>query len=358
MQSTKLILIGGFLGAGKTSLMARTAEILKGQGKTVGLITNDQASDLVDTAFLSDQENEVREVSGSCFCCNYPGFADAIDDLTEKTHCDITLAEPVGSCTDLSATIMQPTKDKYAQVIDLAPLTVLADPERLRAILDGVYSTASYIITRQFDEADIILVNKIDLLNDDEAAELRARAQERWPHAQVLTASVKDGTGIEEWLAAVQAASKAGQNLAVVDYDEYAAGEAAYGWLNLTYSLGKAEAGYAGAAQSLLDALAAGFQEKGVGVGHVKFLLQGAEHAWMGNFTGGAEPSMLRVEEQESEEYSLTVNARAEMMPLSLEKLVVHTVDAAVDGFEVTDIRVRVLIPGRPNPTYRYDEVI
>lgn len=358
MQGTKLILIGGFLGSGKTSLMARAAQILKGQGKTVGLITNDQASDLVDTALLSDQENEVREVSGSCFCCNYPGFADAIDDLTEKTHCDITLAEPVGSCTDLSATIMQPTKDKYAQVIDLAPLTVLADPERLRAILDGVYSTASYIITKQFDEADIILVNKTDLLGDAETADLRKRAQERWPRAKVLAASVKEGTGIEEWLDVVQAASEAGQNLAVVDYDEYAAGEAAYGWLNLTYSLGKAEAGYAEAAQSLLDALAAGFQEKGVGIGHVKFLLQGAEHAWMGNFTGGAEAPMLRTESQESEKYFLTVNARAEMMPLSLERLVVRAVDAAVDGFEVTDIRVRVLIPGRPNPTYRYDEVI
>ena len=67
MQSTKLILIGGFLGAGKTSLMARAARVLKGQGKTVGLITNDQASDLVDTAFLSDRKTRSGRFRGAAF---------------------------------------------------------------------------------------------------------------------------------------------------------------------------------------------------------------------------------------------------------------------------------------------------
>ncbi len=52
-MKTKLILVGGFLGAGKTTLLWEAARRLGAAGQAVGLITNDQAPDLVDTAFLS-----------------------------------------------------------------------------------------------------------------------------------------------------------------------------------------------------------------------------------------------------------------------------------------------------------------
>jgi G3E family GTPase len=49
----KLILVGGFLGAGKTTLLAEAAKRLAKEGKSVGLITNDQAPELVDTRLLT-----------------------------------------------------------------------------------------------------------------------------------------------------------------------------------------------------------------------------------------------------------------------------------------------------------------
>ncbi|MBQ1332850.1 MAG: cobalamin synthesis protein P47K, partial [Lachnospiraceae bacterium] len=52
MNPTKLILVGGFLGSGKTTLLHTAAGILKKRGFPVGPITNDQASGLVDTAYL------------------------------------------------------------------------------------------------------------------------------------------------------------------------------------------------------------------------------------------------------------------------------------------------------------------
>lgn len=51
MSPTRIIFVGGFLGAGKTTLLWRAAELLARRGKRVGLITNDQAPDLVDTKF-------------------------------------------------------------------------------------------------------------------------------------------------------------------------------------------------------------------------------------------------------------------------------------------------------------------
>ncbi|MBM4165271.1 MAG: cobalamin synthesis protein P47K, partial [Lentisphaerae bacterium] len=129
-MQTKLILVGGFLGSGKTTLLWEAARRLTGRGHSVGLVTNDQAPDLVDTAFLSRSGAGVQEVSGSCFCCNFGGFINAVKSLIDQ-QADIIIAEPVGSCTDLSATILQPVKDQHP-AIDLAPLTVLADPGRVR----------------------------------------------------------------------------------------------------------------------------------------------------------------------------------------------------------------------------------
>ena len=154
MSKIKLILVGGFLAAGKTTMLNTLAGRLTGRGFKVGLITNDQAADLVDTAILTRTGLEVREVSGSCFCCNFPGFMASVQSLIDA-GANLIIAEPVGSCTDLSATIPQPIKDKFAD-LDLAPLTVLIDPVRLKEAMDLVrtltHPDALYIVKRQLEE--------------------------------------------------------------------------------------------------------------------------------------------------------------------------------------------------------------
>lgn len=356
MNRTKLLLVGGFLGAGKTSLLWRAANLLRQRGERVGLITNDQAAGLVDTAFLEGGENLVREVSGSCFCCNFPGFAAAISSLAEQNGGGVIVAEPVGSCTDLSATLMQPLKEKYAAEIDLAPLTVLADPARLRGILDGTASAAAYIGEKQFEEADILLINKLDLLGAEEAAVLAERAAARWPRARVMTASAAAGEGVRAWLDEVLRRQPAGTHLAEVDYDTYAEGEAAYGWLNASYVPEAAPALDAMPAK-LLAALGAAFDARNAAVGHVKFLLQSGCCRWVGNLTGRSETASLRKSACPTREPSLTVNARVELSPDELRELVTSAVAAAMEGVPYRESAMRCLIPGRPNPTYRCSTV-
>jgi len=104
MPKTQVILVGGFLGAGKTTLLARATEQLVRQGKRVGLITNDQAANLVDTAILKEVSDAVQEVAGGCFCCRFDELMAAMDQLVEAGVPDVLIGEPVGSCTDLSAT--------------------------------------------------------------------------------------------------------------------------------------------------------------------------------------------------------------------------------------------------------------
>src|SRR5438309_8095938 len=110
MNRPTVILVGGFLGAGKTTLLAAAAERLAAQGKRVALVTNDQAANLVDTAVLKERDLPVDEVSGGCFCCKFDDLIAAMDHLVGAKQPEVVLGEPVGSCTDLSATVMQPMK--------------------------------------------------------------------------------------------------------------------------------------------------------------------------------------------------------------------------------------------------------
>ena len=81
---TRLIFVGGFLGAGKTTLLYEVTNILKDRGKKVGLITNDQAPDLVDTSLLEQIGINVAEVSGSCFCCDFKALRKAMEKVSSE----------------------------------------------------------------------------------------------------------------------------------------------------------------------------------------------------------------------------------------------------------------------------------
>ena len=94
----RYIMIGGFLGAGKTTALERLARHLTSRGLSVGLITNDQGSELVDTAMLRARGFITEEIPGGCFCCRFNSLTEAAERLTAVARPDVFIAEPVGSC--------------------------------------------------------------------------------------------------------------------------------------------------------------------------------------------------------------------------------------------------------------------
>ena len=180
-KQTRLIIAGGFLGAGKTTLIWDVAQRLMAKGLRVGLITNDQAPELVDSRLLRQANLQVQEVAGSCFCCNFDGFTDAIKKLRKEVEADVILAEPVGSCADLTATIIRPMKKYLDTEVLVSPLTVLSDPLRLRSIIyggdGGLHEDAAYIYRKQLEESEIILITKTDLLSESELEKLKKHYQ-------------------------------------------------------------------------------------------------------------------------------------------------------------------------------------
>ena len=241
MNQTKLIITGGFLGAGKTTLIWEVAQRLMSQGLRVGLITNDQAPELVDSRLLKQADLKVAEVSGSCFCCNFNGFVDAIKSLRSDVEADVILAEPVGSCADLTATIVRPLKKYHNTEVIVSPLTVLSDPIRLKSILyggdGGLHEDAAYIYRKQLEESEVILITKTDLLSEDELQKLIKDTQACFHGTKVMAASTQNGTGIREWFDEVSNRQGEGTKILDINYDKYAHGEAVLGWLNGTVAL-------------------------------------------------------------------------------------------------------------------------
>jgi Ni2+-binding GTPase involved in maturation of urease and hydrogenase len=359
----QLILVGGFLGSGKTTLLARAASHLQATGERVALITNDQAPDLVDTALLRRGGFAVGEVSGGCFCCKFDALEQSLAKAVSEDHVDVVLGEPVGSCTDLSATVLQPLKHLHADRYRLAPLTVLVDPirlkeafqvERARVFRDSVY----YILQKQLEEADAIAINKSDLISFAEASDLESVVRDRFPETPVFSISAKTGAGFDSWLAFVRSGVRPGLRIADVDYDVYAQGEAELGWLNARVEVEAAElVDWHAFAGKLVRNLKESLGESDAEVAHVKVLLSAESGSVGANLTSGAsEPAIFGGVNRKSREAEVILNARVHMAPERLRALVERSVRATANE----DVTTRILSldsfsPSRPRPTHRYD---
>lgn len=365
----RLILIGGFLGSGKTTLLWQAARELAARGMRVGLVTNDQAPGLVDTKLLESRGFAAEEVAGSCFCCNFLGLIQAARKVGARLDADVVLAEPVGSCADLSATILQPLKAVYDQEFTLSPFSVLADPVRLRELLTGTdrasHPNASYIVRKQLEEADVIVVNKVDELDAAARRQLEQLIEGAFPGRDVCWLSALQGTGVVEWLDGVLSGGDAGRRVVEVDYDRYADGEAVFGWLNAVVALtsGEDRVDWPGFCRDLLRVLQQACREAGAEVGHVKLLLSGPAGYCVGNLTR----THGRISVQDSwqprgdppGQAVMTLNARVVMAPAELERLVRGAFSAACGEAVKADFRALAsLSPGRPKPTYRYGDVV
>lgn len=362
-QETRLILVGGFLGAGKTTLLSEITGRLMTAGKKVGLITNDQAAELVDTAFLLKTTQNVAEVSGSCFCCNFNGFINSIRKVGEQSDADILIAEPVGSCTDLSSTLVQPLKKLYANELLLSPLTVLADPLKLEDILNGgnagLHKSAAYIYRKQLEESDVVLVTKTDTIEKARLEFLKEKLKTIYPHTKVMAISSKTGEGVDKWLKYVLNHSNTKHKSIEVDYKIYAEGEAVLGWLNTSIFLRGNQINWDEFATRFLSEISQQVKNMNLSVGHIKIILQNGANYLVGNIVNDLGTIEIRGKGDVSDQAQMIINARVELPPDQLETIVDESLGYAVsDRIEMEIIARKCISPGYPNPTYRFTRIL
>ena len=362
----RYIMIGGFLGAGKTTAVARLAALLHARGRRVGLITNDQGSNLVDTAMLRARGFATEEIPGGCFCCRFASLVDAAGKLTTATRPDVFVAEPVGSCTDLVATVTYPLRRIYGDRFTIAPLSVLVDPQRALRVLGlsegrAFSDKVLYIYRKQLEEADLIVINKVDALAPGDLARLRSGLAREFPHAEILTVSARTGDGIDAWFERLVAHDQVARQVMQVDYEVYADGEALLGWLNATVEVAS-EGEFD--ANELLAALARDLQARlgaaGGEVAHLKMTFSPSgglnDLAVVNLVRSDFVPELSLRLDQRCTGGQLIVNLRAEAAPEALRAALepaVAALPAAFPGLRARVDHLEHFRPGKPQPTHR-----
>ena len=363
MKRLRFILIGGFLGAGKTTTMARLARHYAARGQRVGLVTNDQAQDLVDTNSLRAQGFATEEVAGACFCCRFHDLMDKVICLAKGERPDVILAEPVGSCTDLVATVVQPLRDLYGDRFEVAPYAVLFKPSQGLRILrnesgSGFSPKAAYIFRKQLEEADAIVVNRIDEMAPAERRELADLTAKEYPGTPVLSMSAKTGEGFDGLTELLDQQGAFGRKILDIDYDVYAEGEAEMGWLNAAATLTAGRPfDLDGLLMTLVGRLREAFAGLGVEPGHLKVIgLRDGSFGVANLVSSGMRPELSLPSHGRAEEAEVIVNARVAADPVVIEQQVRQALASVAEEYGAkAEVRsLQSFRPGRPTPTHRY----
>ncbi|MFZ0301537.1 MAG: GTP-binding protein [Terracidiphilus sp.] len=310
-----IVIVGGFLGSGKTSLILSAARLLEKRGLRCAVILNDQGVELVDTRHAEIEGVLARDVTGGCFCCRLSDLMSMIEELRSRAV-DVIFAEPVGSCTDISATVFGPLREEFDRY-RVAPFTVLVDPSHATELLnEDADSPLAFLFQKQLQEADLVCITKADLYPN--ASSL--------PGVEARFLSAKTGQGVSEWLDEIlSGVLDPGQTTLDIDYAQYARAEAALAWLNLSFTLeAAAPISPSLACGPFFDGLHDALTDGGISIAHLK-IFDRSPTGWLkvavcANGQGPAVEGNL--DASPAARHELLVNLRAKGDPAQVQRVV------------------------------------
>jgi G3E family GTPase len=180
---TKIDIISGFLGAGKTTLIKKLLEEAY-QGEKLVLIENEFGEISIDGGFLKDSGIQISEMSSGCICCSLVGdFSKALKDVQQQFHPDRILIEPsgVGKLSDVIAAVQNTVAE--APELVLNSFVTVADASKVKVYMKNF----GEFYNNQVESAGTIILSRTQKLSAEKLDAAVAMLREKNPNAAILT---------------------------------------------------------------------------------------------------------------------------------------------------------------------------
>lgn len=353
-----LILVGGFLGSGKTTAIVTACRELMERGKSVAVITNDQGNQQVDGLFVSSQEIKNFEVANGCFCCRFSELEKHLDSLL-TTSIDYIFAESVGSCTDLIATVVKPLS-KFKPHVKVCT-NIFVDAGLIVSMLEGKNhfedESIRYIFKKQLEEADILLVNKVDTIEAHQLRSVKQIIETDYSGKIFRYQNSNEKSDVQGWLAEINDFKTPSiRKSLTIDYVKYDDGERKMAWLDLTIRI---ETDFGNAhfiGREIIQSIFNSIMRERWFIGHLKFLLR--THSWIEkiSFMSTSPSANFKIRNEETYSIQIVINARVQTEPELLETLVSQAIDSVSHQHPCRIIfeQQHSFKPGFPEPTHRF----
>jgi len=208
---TKIDIVSGFLGAGKTTLIKKLlAEAF--QGEKLVLIENEFGEISIDGGFLKDSGIQISEMSSGCICCSLVGdFGRALKDVQKQFNPDRILIEPsgVGKLSDVVVAVQNTIKEDPE--LQLNSFVTVADASKVKVYMKNF----GEFYNNQVESAGTIILSRTQKLTPEKLEAAVAMLREKNPGAAIITTpwDQLDGKTI---LSAIEKSSLADELLAKI----------------------------------------------------------------------------------------------------------------------------------------------
>lgn len=353
----KLILTGGFLGSGKTTAIQQACNLLLQENKKVAVVTNDQGEELVDSKFIEGFSIPVKEVTKGCFCCNYNALLQNIYAFNKEINPDVIFAESVGSCTDIVATIAKPLAEMHPEFS--VSISVFVDVSLLHSLITGTSSfiddSVRYIFKKQMEEADILILNKIDLLNTAQFDEVQETIRHEYSSKKILLQNSFNKKNIEQWIDCFNEKYSSERKSLDIDYAIYGEGEAKLAWLDAVLDIKTKKIAAIKVASIFADIMYKNIAAQKLTIGHLKYLINDGGNNFKINYTTTPKAQENFLFDSTFIKAFVIVNARVQTTPEILEQILHESINviALQTNSEIKIKSLTAFKPVFPKPTYR-----
>ncbi|HTY47981.1 MAG TPA: GTP-binding protein [Methanomassiliicoccales archaeon] len=188
-----LLLISGFLGSGKTTMILSTIdEIIKRKHKKVVVIVNDFGQIGIDGKVMEKYGLKVREMPSGCICCTLGSdLLATLNNVQASFNPDLVIIEPTGVADPIA---IYDTLKLYQGPIGMTRIAIILDAVRFPVILKALNRP----LLNQLKAADVIIVNKMDGVDEQALKDVEKSVRDLGLATKVIRASATNGTNLEQ----------------------------------------------------------------------------------------------------------------------------------------------------------------